>query len=159
MAVEASGTAINLTAVIVASIGAIGAVLSFVQANSVRREQKKMEQRKVDAEAYERARKFDQEVVTGLRAEVERLEGRLQDEMERLRVEQDKSAELEAQLEELGGLQDEIVSLRQDLDQERVVSDELRAKVRSLEERIARLRARLAELGIDSEGDDDGVAY
>lgn len=163
LAAEASASAVNLTAVIVAAIGAFGGVLSFFQASAVRREQRKMEQRKVDAEAYERARKFDQEVVTGLRAEVERLEGRLRDEVARLQAEQERNAELEAQLGELAELQDEISALREALEEEKGISDGLRRQVRELEGRMSRFRERLAELGIDGgfdgEEESEGFAY
>lgn len=135
---QASGEAVNLTAIIVATIGAIGAVLSFIQANRVRRDQRGLESKRVDAEAYERARQFDKEVVERLQAEI----GRLQ---ERLREEQESADELRRQLAGLDELQREAAQLRQALEDEQTTTQGLREKIIDLETRIADLQARLVE--------------
>lgn len=156
-----SGSSVNMTAVIVAAIGAVGGFLSYMQASAVRREQRKMDNRKVDAEAYDRARKFDQEVVESLRAEIERLNVRLKDERERLEQERESATQLRQQLVVLDEFQGEVVSLRRALDSEKLVSQELRDQVVRLEGKIAQLMADVRsdihdiDEGIDEDMDED----
>lgn len=147
LAVEASNDVINFTAIIVAAIGAVGAVLSYIQANHVRREQRRMDTKKVDAEAYERARKFDKEVVESLRAEIDRLN-------KRLREEQEVVDELRRQLIALDDLQRQVVALREALDNEKSVSKALRDQVVALENRVMELKNQLARFTADHRSSD-----
>lgn len=147
-----SGAALNLTAIAVAAIGAFGGVLSFLQSRSVRQAQTKLDNRKVDAEAYERAREMDREVVEALREEIERLTSRLVDE-------RNSNADLQERLDSLSDFQSQIFELKQELENERIVSSRLRNQVAALEAEVLSLRQQLdGEVieALDEASDDDG---
>ena len=61
----------------------------------------RLENRKVDAEAYERARKFDQEVAAGIRLELDRARAELADLRTELLREQRENRELRRQVDQL----------------------------------------------------------
>lgn len=130
----------NVTAIIVAFIGSLGALLSYRNSSIARREQARLDATKVDAAAYERARKIDQQVIDNLRSELDRLRRELE------KAEANEDA-LRSQIGELRVLEIEVHRLRDTLSEEREVSDRLRLQVAALERRVARLIERLVELG------------
>lgn len=134
---QASSQAINLTAIIVALIGTAGAVLSFVQARQVRGEQRRMESRQAEAEAYERARKFDMETVESIRQEVARLQGLLTQERE-------ANTELSKQVAALREIEHQLERFRRGLESERQVSQQLREYLNAMEERVRSMREHLS---------------
>lgn len=133
-----SGQTLNFTAIIVAAIGTVGAVLSYMQASKVRRDQRRMDTRSADAEAYERARKFDQETVESIRKEAERLRALLRDE-------QETNRELRRELSNLDEIEVQLGDFRRALESEKRVSNKLRDQVIRLEERIRMMREHLSD--------------
>ena len=128
----------NLTAIVVASIGALGGFLSFLQASRVQREAKRMELTRVDAEAYERARVFDKEVISNFREEIKRLQDLL--EVERIII-----RDMRAQIATVDDLYRELGAVRQELEDAHGVNQKLSDKVAELESRVAELLDKLRD--------------
>lgn len=99
-----------------------GVVYTQRQIGQASRRATAVEARKVDADAFDRARKYDQEVVAGLRAELQRAR------------------------DEIAALRSTLDAERRDHDRE---SRELRVHVDRLERIVARLTRRLREAGLD----------
>lgn len=79
----------------------ITGLITYRQATRALKASTRLENRKVDAEAYERARKFDQEVAAGIRAELDRARAELADLRAELRREQKENRELRRQIDQL----------------------------------------------------------
>lgn len=146
------GFPIDVTALGVAAIGAVGGFLSYRNSAIARREQARLDKTKVDAEAYERARVIDQGVIDNLRSEITRLR-------EELSAAEKTEQTLRRQLHELRRLEFEVHTLRVNLEEERGVSDRLRNQVAALERRVAVLIERLVDLGHNENIDFDAVMF